>query len=118
MVSRIPDVAPAREGLLVISTGPAADGAGLCLRLAGEADLYSCSALEQALAGMVAAGRDVQVDVTAVTFADVAVTRLLALTAARLGPGRRLVLHGASPAVRRLVGLCWPGLPGLEVTDE
>jgi STAS domain len=67
---------------------------------------------------MVAAGRDVQVDVTAVTFADVAVTRLLALTAARLGPGRRLVLYGASPAVRRLVGLCWPGLPGLEVTDE
>jgi hypothetical protein len=67
MVSRIPDVAPAREGLLLISTGPAADGAGLCLRLAGEADLYSCSALEQALAGVVAAGRDVQVDVTAVT---------------------------------------------------
>jgi anti-anti-sigma regulatory factor len=118
MVSRIPDVALPREGLLVISTGPAPDGAGLCLRLAGEADLYSCSALEQALAVRVAAGRDVQVDVTAVTFADVAVTRLLALTAARLGPGRKLVLYGAVTRVRRLVGLCWPGLPGLEVTDE
>jgi anti-anti-sigma regulatory factor len=117
-VSLVPDVAPAREGLLVISTVPARDGAGECLRLAGEADLYSCGALEQALAGLAAAGGDVQVDVTAVTFADVAVTRVLALTAARLGPGRTLVLHGASPAVRRLVGLCWPGLPGLEVTDE
>jgi anti-anti-sigma regulatory factor len=116
-VSLVPDVAPAREGL-VISAVPAGDGARPCLRLAGDADLSACSALERALAAAVAAGGDVQVDLTAVTFADVAVTRLLALTAARLGPGRRLLLSGASPAVRRLVSLCWPGSPGLEITDE
>jgi anti-anti-sigma regulatory factor len=116
-VCLVPDVAPAREGLLVISTMPSWDGAGLCLRLAGEADLSACGALQQALAQVAASGGDVHVDLAAVTFADVAVTRLLALTAARLGPGRSLVLRGASPAIRRLVGLCWPGLPGLEVID-
>ncbi len=102
---------------LIPDGGPAGEGAGFCLRLAGDADLSACSELDEALAGAAAAGGDVYVDMAAVTFADVAVTRLLALTAARLGPGRRLVLCGASPAVRRLVGLCWPGLPGLEVTD-
>ena len=117
-MSLVPKVAPSRENRLLISIGPAGEGAGPRLRLAGEADLYACSALERVLASAAAAGGDVQVDLAAVTFADVAVTRLLALTAARLGPGRRLVLSGASPAVRRLVSLCWPGLPGLEVTAE
>jgi anti-anti-sigma regulatory factor len=116
-MSAIPDVAPAHEGLLAITYLALEDGGGMCLRLAGDADLSACSSVEQALAVPVAAGGDVHLDLEALTFADVSITRLLAQTAAGLGPGRKLVLHRASPGLRRLVQLCWPDLPGLEVTD-
>jgi anti-anti-sigma regulatory factor len=89
----------------------------MCLRLAGEADLSVCGSLAEALAVPVAAGGDVHLDLAALTFADVSVTRMLAQTAAGLGPDRKMVLHGASPGLQRLVQLCWPDQPGLEVTD-
>ena len=89
----------------------------MCLRLAGDADLSECDELEQALAGPVAADGDIHLDLAALTFADVAAARLLARTAARLVPGRKLVLHRPPPALRRLVQMCWPDQPGLEVTD-
>jgi anti-anti-sigma regulatory factor len=116
-MSLFPDVAPARAGPLTITALAREDGAGMCLRLAGDADLSECDALEQALAGPVAAHGDVHLDLTALTFADVAVARLLARTAALLVPSRKLVLHRAPPALQRLVQMCWPDQPGLEVTD-
>jgi anti-anti-sigma regulatory factor len=116
-MSLFPDVAPARAGLLTITALAREDGAGMCLRLAGDADLSECDALEQALAVPVAADGDVHLDLAALTFADVAVARLLASTAARLVPGRKLVLHRAPPALQRLVQMCWPDQPGLEVSD-
>jgi hypothetical protein len=57
-----PDVAPARAGLLTIDALAREDGAGMCLRLAGGADLSECDALEQPLAVPVAAGGDIHLD--------------------------------------------------------
>jgi anti-anti-sigma regulatory factor len=89
----------------------------MCLRLAGDADLSECAALEHALSGPVAADGDVYLDLAALTFADVAVARLLARTATGLAPARKLVLRRPPPALQRLVQMCWPDQPGLEVTD-
>jgi len=89
----------------------------MCLRLAGDADLSECDAVEQALAVPIAADGDAHLDLAALTFADVAVARLLARTATGLVPGRKLALHRAPPALQRLVPMCWPDQPGLEVTD-
>ena len=105
-MSLFPDVAPARAGPLTITALAREDGAGMCLRLAGDADLSECDALEQALAVPVAADGDVHLDLAA-----------LASTAARLVPCRKLVLHRAPPALQRLVQMCWPDQPGLEVSD-
>ena len=105
-------------GGLVITTATAAGGDGTWLRLAGEADLSDCGALRQALAGPVAAAGDVDLDLAELAFADVAVTRVLAQTAARLAPERNLVLHRASPPLLRLMHLCWPAQAGLEVIAD
>jgi anti-anti-sigma regulatory factor len=103
---------------LVITTVAAGDGDETWLRLAGEADFSDFGTLQHALAAPVAAAGDVHIDLAALDFADVAITRLLAQTAAGLAPRRRLVLHRASPALRRLLQMCWPGQPGLEVTPR
>jgi anti-anti-sigma regulatory factor len=105
------DLALMPDGL-VITTVAAGDGE-TWLRLAGEADISDVGALQHALAAPVAAAGDVHMDLAALDFADVAITRLLAETAAALEPRRRLVLHQPSRSLRRLLQMCWPGQAGL-----
>jgi anti-anti-sigma regulatory factor len=100
---------------LVITTVAAVGGDETWLRLAGEADLSDFGAVQHALAASVAAAGDVHMDLAALDFADVAITRLLAETAAELAPRRRLVLHQPSRSLRRLLQMCWPGQDGLEL---
>ena len=92
------------------------DGAGITqVRLAGEADLFTSDALRRALAATVPQGADIHLDLSRLAFIDIAVARVLAGAAARLNPGRRMVLHEPPPALRRAIGLCWPDLDALEM---
>ena len=90
---------------------------GVWMCLSGEADLNSCGVLASTLAIPVAAGGDIQLDITDLTFADIAVLRRIACTAAALAPGRKLVLIRPAPAVWRVIQMCWPDQQGLVVSD-
>jgi hypothetical protein len=109
---------PVTDHQLAISLRPCGRGCGgVWLRLSGEADLNSCSVLASTLAIPLAAGGDIELDLTDQTFADVAVVRRIACTAATLAPGRKLVLIRPAPAVWRVIQMCWPDQRGLEVSD-
>jgi anti-anti-sigma factor len=107
---------PAWEGLTISALQ--VTGEGRWLRLAGEADLRACEALADALAALAEAEENIHLDLTDLTFADVAIARVLARTAAHLDPARKLVLHRVSPLVRRVVELCYADQAGLEIADE
>jgi anti-anti-sigma factor len=82
------------------------------LRLRGEIDISTLPSLELALELLHAQGGDVVLDLTDLTFIDVAGLRTLAYTAAALtATGRRLHLAHPSPQLCRLAGLLgWPHL--------
>ncbi|WP_318203695.1 anti-anti-sigma factor [Streptomyces sp. SCL15-4] len=62
-------------------------------------------------------GEDVYyLELSAVTFVDVAGAGALADTARCLDGRRRLVLHRPPDTLPRMLGLLWPGLPGIEVS--
>lgn len=107
-------------GLLRIVAVPSGSGAEqqVWLRLSGEADVSAGDALEQALVLAGASGTgDVHVDLADMRFIDVRAARQFTQAARGLRSDRRLVLHNAPPVVRRLIGLCWPALTGLEVAN-
>jgi anti-sigma B factor antagonist len=77
----------------------------------GELDLVTSPVLDRHLAGAVARGRQVVVDLTGVTFLDVrGINCLMAATGAASAAGSALVVRGADDRVRRLVEVC--GLVG------
>ncbi|MEV0378728.1 STAS domain-containing protein [Nonomuraea sp. NPDC050643] len=87
------------------------------LHIAGEIDYGSHHLLAGGLDGAILDGRsDIRLDLSGLTFIDVAGLRLIVTTAARLSPGRRLVLAPLSPMVRRLLALTgWQHAPGLHI---
>jgi ABC-type transporter Mla MlaB component len=54
-------------------------------------------------------------ELSEVTFVDVAGASALAITVQRLPTGRRVVLHQPPPTLRRLLDLFWPDLSVIEV---
>lgn len=103
---------------LAISTGPAgtvatrgpasiaelADREGL--QLAGEVDAFAAAYLRARIAEQLATGRDVVLDLTELTFADVGAARVFAQLAESLDPDLHLVLEGTPPTLRRVLRLC------------
>lgn len=86
------------------------------LRAAGEVGLATRVIWERALDEALRGDEDVyELELSAVTFVDVAGAGALADAVRRLGPDRRIVLHGPPPALRRSLELLWPGLDGIEV---
>ncbi|PZT69556.1 hypothetical protein DN402_23805 [Streptomyces sp. SW4] len=55
-------------------------------------------------------------ELSAVTFVDVAGAGELAIAAQRLPDGHRFVLHRPPPTLRRALDMFWPGLPAIEVS--
>jgi len=90
------------------------------LALGGELDAYAADAVERALGALSPsgdAGLDVDVDVSAVTFVDSAVLRVLVRQSERLArAGSRLRLVTPSPALQRLIELS--GLESAFVVDR
>ncbi|MFI1990836.1 STAS domain-containing protein [Actinoplanes sp. NPDC020271] len=76
------------------------------IRLRGEVDMSTLPLLELALDLLTDTPGDVSVDVRLLTFIDVPGSRALAHAALRLrADGRRIRLDGATPSVRRLLGV-------------
>jgi anti-anti-sigma factor len=98
-----------------LQIGPLPDRAGVCLR--GEIDVTSREVVAKALAPLVAAGTDVYLDLSRVTFADVSGTAELVTAAQRLGTGHRLVLECPPPHLRRILDLWWSDLCCIEVVS-
>ncbi|MFF7973401.1 STAS domain-containing protein [Streptomyces sp. NPDC007905] len=86
------------------------------VRAAGEVSLPTRGIWERALEQAVREGEDVYyLELSALTFVDVAGADALADAARRFGE-RRLVLDRPPPALPRMLGLLWPGLPAVEVS--
>ncbi|MEW2082990.1 STAS domain-containing protein [Streptomyces sp. NPDC005283] len=83
---------------------------------AGEVTLATRTAWERALDSLVGGSGDVYLDLSAVTFIDVAGMSTVAVAAQHLGTGRRMVLEGPPPTLRRALDMFWPDLAAIEVT--
>ncbi|MFF4229337.1 STAS domain-containing protein [Streptomyces sp. ISL-1] len=88
------------------------------MHAAGEITLTTRTEWERALEGMVDGGGDVYLDMSGVTFVDVAGASAVAVAAQHLGSGRRMVLKGPPPALLRALEMFWPGLAAIEVTTK
>jgi anti-anti-sigma factor len=90
----------------------------LGLRFAGEIDTTNSNAVADSLRATFADAGDRHIDLTSLSFCDISGIRALVQTAAELGDGRRLLLHGL-PAqlqtVMRVTG--WSSLPSLVLCD-
>jgi anti-anti-sigma factor len=86
------------------------------VRAAGEVSLTTLRAWEEAL-DRLAERRDneLYVELSAVTFIDVAGASALAMTAQRLDADQRLYLDRPPFGLRRILDVFWPDLPTLEV---
>ncbi|MEV0828152.1 STAS domain-containing protein [Nonomuraea rubra] len=87
------------------------------LRITGEIDRGNRHLLGGALDWALLAGsHDIRLDLSGLTFIDVAGMRLIIVAAARLSPDRELVLGPVSPVVRRVLALTgWDQAPGVRV---
>ncbi|MFJ8826697.1 STAS domain-containing protein [Streptomyces sp. NPDC102467] len=87
------------------------------LHVAGEICLPTHPAWERALERVVQRqdGDAYLLELSAVTFVDMAGTEALAFAAQRLDRGRRLVLVRPPASLSRLLELFWPDLPAIEV---
>jgi len=98
-----------------LTVSPLAERQGV--RAAGEVGLSTRQAWERALDGIVRQGEEVcHLELSAVTFVDVAGAGALVAAARRLPRDRRLVLHRPPPALCRTLELFWPDLPAIEVS--
>lgn len=88
-------------------------------RAAGEVSLSTREVWERALERAVRGGGDVyHLELSAVTFVDVAGAGALADAARSLGGRGRLVLDRPPRSLPRVLELLWPGLPGIEVSSS
>jgi anti-anti-sigma regulatory factor len=96
---------------------PLADRTGW--QAAGEISLATRPAWERALDRL--ALEDVEVchlELSAVTFVDVAGVCALAVAAQGLPEGRRIMLEQPPAALGRVLDMFWPDLPGVEVVSR
>ncbi|MFI0242210.1 STAS domain-containing protein [Streptomyces sp. NPDC016845] len=93
---------------------PLTDRAGL--KVAGEVCLSTQDVWEHALSRLARQpGGPVHLELSDLSFVDMAGATALAVTAQGLGPGHRLVLDRPPAALSRLLELFWPDLPAIEV---
>jgi ABC-type transporter Mla MlaB component len=83
---------------------------------AGEVSLITRSAWEQALCRLARSDEETcHLELSAVTFVDVAGVSALAMTAQGLPQGRRIVIEEPPATLRRVLDLFWPDLLTVEV---
>ncbi|WP_044381365.1 STAS domain-containing protein [Streptomyces cyaneogriseus] len=109
--------APSRAAVAApgLTVSPLTGRAGV--RMAGEVGLSTRGIWEDALEQAVLEGEDVYyLELSGVTFADVAGVGALVAAAQRLPAGARFVLHRPPHVVPRVLELFWPGQPAIEVS--
>jgi anti-anti-sigma regulatory factor len=83
---------------------------------AGEISLITRPAWEQTLHHLALSDEEAcHLELSAVTFVDVAGVSALAMTAQGLPQGRRIVLEEPPATLRRVLDMFWPDLPAVEV---
>jgi anti-anti-sigma regulatory factor len=98
-----------------LSVSPLTGRSGL--RVAGEIGLTTQPIWERALELAVREDEDVyHLELSAVTFVDVAGAGALAAAAQRLSDGRRIVLNRPPATLRRVLEIFWPELSAIEVS--
>jgi anti-anti-sigma regulatory factor len=98
-----------------LTVSPLAERSGL--RVAGEVGLATHAAWEHALEQAVREDGDVYyLELSSVTFVDVAGAGALAAAAQRLEDGRRIVLRHPPHALQRVLEMFWPDLSSIEVS--
>jgi anti-anti-sigma regulatory factor len=89
------------------------------VRAAGEVVLATRGSWERALERAVGEGEDVYfLELSDVTFVDVAGAAALVAAAERLQDGRRFVLHRPPPTLRRVLEMFWPDQSAIEVSKS
>ncbi|MDO0924802.1 STAS domain-containing protein [Streptomyces sp. TG1A-8] len=82
----------------------------------GEINLITRQAWEQTLHQLALSDEEAcHLELSAVTFVDVAGVSALAVAAQGLPEGRRIVLEQPPAALRRVLDMFWPDLPTVEV---
>jgi anti-anti-sigma regulatory factor len=82
----------------------------------GEVTLLTRPAWEQTLNHLALSDEEAcHLELSAVTFVDVAGVSALAVTAQGLRQGRRIVLEEPPATLRRVLDMFWPDLPTVEV---
>jgi hypothetical protein len=110
-VDPLSDPDPAARPAVELRFAPTGQG----MRVSGEIDLVTRQAWGQLLADLVATGDDIELDLSDVPFIDVGGATLLARTALRLPPGRRLRVRNPPLGLRYLVDLLWGPLTTIEL---
>ncbi|GAA2772096.1 MULTISPECIES: STAS domain-containing protein [Streptomyces] len=104
------------EGPRPILTVRPLEGCG-GVRAAGEVGLGTHMIWERVLEQAVRGGETVYyLELSEVTFVDVAGAGALVAAAERLGDGRRFVVRRPPPGLRRVLEMLWPDQPGVEVS--
>ncbi|GAA2580642.1 hypothetical protein GCM10010304_22920 [Streptomyces roseoviolaceus] len=111
---QVPAAGPRVPGLTVF---PLAGRQGV--RAAGEVGLTTRAIWEGVLEQAVREDEDVYyLELSDVTFVDVAGAGALAAAAGQLRDGRRFVVRRPPPALRRTLDLLWPDQAGIEVSTS
>ncbi|QWB25800.1 STAS domain-containing protein [Streptomyces koelreuteriae] len=111
---QVPAAGPRVPGLAVF---PLAGRQGV--RAAGEVGLTTRAIWEGVLEQAVREDEDVYyLELSDVTFVDVAGAGALAAAAGQLRDGRRFVVRRPPPALRRTLDLLWPDQEGIEVSTS
>jgi anti-anti-sigma factor len=85
------------------------------LKLTGEIDATNAHLVDRALREHAQAGRPLHLDLSELSFCDVAGLRAVVSFAQRPGGDRRLVLHGMPAQIEKVMNVMgWAELPGLE----
>jgi anti-anti-sigma regulatory factor len=111
-----PDVWPEQSGG-TLQVRPLADRTGW--QAVGEVSLTTRPAWERALGCLAQQEAEVcHLELSAVTFVDVAGVSALAVAAQGLPEGHRIMLEQPPAALGRVLDMFWPGLRGVEVVSR
>ncbi|MGA4800216.1 STAS domain-containing protein [Streptomyces lavendulocolor] len=92
-------------------------GPGDCVRVSGQVYLDTLTDWERILGGLARREGDIRMDMTDLSFVDVAGATSLARTAQRLPEGRRIVVRRPPASLTRSLELFWPELVAIEVVE-
>lgn len=107
LVRREPEV----QGLLTVTPLTGVTG----LSVTGEVDVLTRDAFAAALDALLPRGGDIHLHLRRLAFIDIGGAAVIATRALCLPPDRHVVLHDPPPELRRLIGLMWSDLPGIEL---